>query len=797
MSNQEKVNSKSKYTKYIVILWLFVFLVIGTVVTVFTLISNGKLGYLPPFEEIENPRSKAATQVYSSDGEVLAKFFFSTENRVVVRYNQLSPYLVNALIATEDARFVKHAGIDFQSLARVLVKRIVLQDRSAGGGSTITQQLAKQLYSDLAENTMERTFQKLNEYVIAIMLEKYYTKEEIISMYFNKLDFLNNAVGIKTASQVYFNLSPDSLRVEQAAMLVGMCKNPSIYNPVRRPELVIGRRNVVFSQMEKAGYLSQLQVDSLSELPLRLDFHRVDHKTGPAPYFREFLRRVMGARLPVKANYRGWQSQQYLEDSTQWVDNPLFGWCSKNIKPNGEKYNLYIDGLKIYTTIDSRIQKYATEAVVDHLSKDLQPKFDHEKEGRTYAPFNARSLSEDPDLRQKAFERAMWRAIKQTPRYYLMHHRGESDEKIEEVFKTPTDMSVFSWKGTIDTIMTPWDSIRYHKQILRSAIMAMDPSTGHVKAYVGGPDFNFFQYDMVTLGRRQVGSTIKPFLYTKAMQEGYTPCYEVLNQPITVIPATGIPWTPRNSDDDRRGEKVTLKWGLANSNNFISAWIMNQFKPEAVAQTIHNMGIKSHIDAVPSLCLGTSDFRLEEMVASYCVFANAGVHSEPMYVTRIEDKNGNPIASFRPRTREVISEQTAYLMINMLQGVVRIGTGIRLRFRYGLLGEIGGKTGTTQEQSDGWFMGVTPNLVGGVWTGGEDRAIHFDNITYGQGANMALPVWAMFMQKVYDDPTLNYSREATFERPEGFNIELDCNKTKVPSAGDRNSSTSVTDEDLF
>lgn len=797
MSNQEKVVSKSKYTKYIVALWFLVFLFIGSIVTVFTLISNGKLGYLPPFEEIENPRSKAATQVYSSDGEVLAKFFFSTENRVVVRYNELSPYLVKALIATEDARFVNHAGIDFQSLARVLVKRIVLQDKSAGGGSTITQQLAKQLYSDLADNYWERTFQKLNEYVIAIMLEKYYTKEEILAMYFNKLDFLNNAVGIKTAAQVYFNKVPDSLRIEQAAMLVGMCKNPSIFNPVRRPELVQGRRNVVFMQMEKAGFLTEDQVDSLSQLPLGLDFHRVDHKTGPAPYFREFLRRVMNANKPDRKNYRGWQDQQFIDDSTQWVDNPLFGWCAKNTKPNGEKYNLYIDGLKIYTTIDSRLQKYATEAVTDHLSKDLQPKFDYEKKGRTFSPFNAKSLNEDPNLRQAAFDRIMWRAVKQTPRYHLMHKRGESDEKVEEAFKKPTEMTVFSWHGPRDTIMTPWDSIRYHKRILRSSIMAMDPATGHVKAYVGGPDFNFFQYDMVTLGRRQVGSTIKPFLYTKAMQEGYTPCYEVLNQAITVIPATGIPWTPRNSDDDRRGEKVTLKWGLANSNNFISAWIMNQFKPEDVAQTIHNMGIRSYIDAVPSLCLGTSDFRLEEMVAAYCVFANAGVYSSPMYVTRIEDKNGNQIASFRPRTREVISEQTAYLMTNMLQGVVRIGTARRLRFRYNLLGEIGGKTGTTQEQSDGWFMGITPNLVAGVWTGGEDRATHFDNITYGQGANMALPIWGLFMQKAYADTTLNYSEEATFERPEGFNIELDCSKTKVSTGGSRNTSTSINDDDLF
>ena len=506
----------------------------------------------------------------------------------------------------------------------------------------------------------------------------------------------------------------------------------------------------------------------------------------------------MNAKQPHKKNYRGWQMQQYVEDSLQWMSNPLFGWCHKNIKPNGDHYNLYTDGLKIYTTINSRLQNYAVESLREHLATDLQPKFDAEKKGREYAPFNVESLSEDPEMLPQKFEEYMWRAIRQSDRYWYMRQRKASKDEIMAAFKKPVQMSLFSWKGVVDTTLTPWDSIRYHKQILRSSMMAMDPSTGHVKAYVGGPDFNFFQYDMVTLGRRQVGSTIKPFLYTKAMQEGYTPCFEVINQPTTIMTATGKPWTPRNSDNDRRGEKVTLKWGLANSNNFISAWIMSQYKPAAVAKTIHDMGIKSHIDPVPSMCLGTSDFKLEEMVASYCVFANAGVYTEPMYVTHIEDKNGNVVADFAPRTREVISEQTAYLMINMLKGVVRQGTGVRLRWRYRLLGDIGGKTGTTQEHSDGWFMGVTPELVAGVWTGGEERAIHFDNISLGQGANMALPVFGMFMQKVYADETLNYSDKATFEEPEGFNIELDCSKIKVVGNREENESDiSVSEEDFF
>ena len=742
------------------ILWIFIALISLVCVFIFFSIAKGWIGYMPPVEDLENPNYKFATEVFSEDGKVLGTYSYSKENRVFVGYNDLSPNIINALIATEDVRFAEHSGIDAYALTRAVVKRGILMQKNAGGGSTITQQLSKQLYSPSADNVMERLFQKPIEWVIAVKLERYYTKEEILTMYLNKFDFLNNAVGIKTAAFTYFGCEPKDLKIEEAATLVGMCKNPSLYNPVRYNERSRGRRNVVLDQMRKAGYITEAERDSLQALPLKLKYNRVDHKEGLATYFREYLRGVLTAKKPDKANYRGWQMQKYYEDSLDWENNPLFGWCEKNTKKDGTKYNLYTDGLKIYTTLDSRMQQYAEDAVTEHL-KELQGYFFKEKKGAKKAPYTFR-------LTQEQVDEILGRAMRLSDRYRIMKKAGATEAEIKKAFDTPEEMSVFSWEGEKDTIMTPMDSIRYYKFFLRAGFMSMDPRSGHVKAYVGGPNYHYFQYDMAMVGRRQVGSTIKPFLYTLAMENGFSPCDEVRHVEYTLIDENGKPWTPRNANKKLIGDMVTVKWGLANSDNWITAYLMSKLNPYNLKRLIHTFGVRNR-DIVPSvsLCLGPCEISVGEMVSAYTAFPNKGIRVAPLFVTRIEDNDGNVLATFAPEMQEVISVSSAYKMLVMLRAVVNEGTGGRVR-RLGVKADMGGKTGTTNYNADGWFMGFTPSLVSGCWVGGEDRDIHFDTMLHGQGASMALPIWTKYMVKVLGDKSLGYDENETFQLPEGY-----------------------------
>ena len=746
--------------KVVKILWIFIALISLVCVFIFFSIAKGWIGYMPPVEDLENPNYKFATEVFSEDGKVLGTYSYSKENRVFVGYNDLSPNIINALIATEDVRFAEHSGIDAYALTRAIVKRGILMQKNAGGGSTITQQLSKQLYSPSADNVMERLFQKPIEWVIAVKLERYYTKEEILTMYLNKFDFLNNAVGIKTAAFTYFGCEPKDLKIEEAATLVGMCKNPSLYNPVRYNERSRGRRNVVLDQMRKAGYITEAERDSLQALPLKLKYNRVDHKEGLATYFREYLRGVLTAKKPDKADYRGWQMQKYYEDSLDWENNPLFGWCEKNTKKDGTKYNLYTDGLKIYTTLDSRMQQYAEDAVTEHL-KELQGYFFKEKKGAKKAPYTFR-------LTQEQVDEILGRAMRLSDRYRLMKKAGATEAEIKKAFDTPEEMSVFSWEGEKDTIMTPMDSIRYYKFFLRAGFMSMDPRNGHVKAYVGGPNYHYFQYDMAMVGRRQVGSTIKPFLYTLAMENGFSPCDEVRHVEYTLIDENGKPWTPRNANKKLIGDMVTVKWGLANSDNWITAYLMSKLNPYNLKRLIHTFGVRNR-DIVPSvsLCLGPCEISVGEMVSAYTAFPNKGIRVAPLFVTRIEDNDGNVLATFAPEMQEVIRVSSAYKMLVMLRAVVNEGTGGRVR-RLGVKADMGGKTGTTNYNADGWFMGFTPSLVSGCWVGGEDRDIHFDTMLHGQGASMALPIWTKYMVKVLGDKSLGYDENETFQLPEGY-----------------------------
>ncbi|EEX51922.1 transglycosylase [Prevotella sp. oral taxon 472 str. F0295] len=738
-------------------------LVLGVLsaVLAFVAIWYGWIGYMPPISELQNPINRFATQVYSADGKVIGTWNENRENRVCIPYNTLSPHLVHALVATEDIRFYDHSGIDFFALGRAFIKRGLLGRASAGGGSTITQQLAKQLYSEKAHSTLERLLQKPIEWVIAVKLERHYTKEEIIALYLNYFDFLHNAVGIKTAANTYFNKEPKDLNVTEAATLIGLCKNPSFFNPVRYPDRSKERRNVVLAQMVKAGYLSDAECSQYAEEPLALNFHRTDHKDGTATYFREFLRQYLMAKRPDKSNYPEWNKSQYVYDSIAWVNDPLYGWCNKNTKKNGEPYNIYTDGLKVYTSIDSRMQQYAEDAVYRHLARFLQPAFSKENRMKPNAPFTNQ-------LTAAQVRSILNRSITQSDRYRNMKAAGYSEEEIRKAFRTPTDMAVFTYHGDIDTVMTPLDSIRYYKSFLRTGFVSMDPKNGLVKAYVGGMDFTHFQYDMATEGRRQVGSTIKPFLYSLAMENGFSPCDEAPNVQQTYTVA-GRSWTPRNTSRSRYGQMVTLKWGLAQSNNWISAYLMSKLNPQQFVGLLRSYGFYNP-DIHPSLALalGPCEASVCEMVSAYTVFANHGIRCAPMFVTKIEDNEGNVIASFQPRMNEVISEASANKMLVELQAVVNEGTARRLRFKYNFKGEIGGKTGTTNRNSDAWFMGFTPELVSGCWVGGEDRDIHFDSMSMGQGATMALPIWAYFMQKVFADHRLGYTQSATFAIPNGF-----------------------------
>ena len=747
--------------KIIYFLWGTLILGILSSFLCFLAIWFGWIGYMPPIEELQNPINRFATQIYSSDGKVIGTWNQNRENRVNVSYSELSPHLVHALVATEDIRFYDHSGVDFIALGRALIKRGLMGKASAGGGSTITQQLAKQLYSETAHSTLERLLQKPIEWVIAIKLERNYTKEEIIALYLNYFDFLHNAVGIKTATNTYFSKEPKDLTVTEAAMLIGLCKNPSYFNPVRYPDRGRERRNVVLSQMAKAGYLSDTEYSQYSQEPITLNFHRADHKDGMATYFREFLRQYMMAKIPEVKNYPSWNKRQYVIDSITWVSDPLYGWCNKNFKKNGEPYNIYTDGLKVHTTIDSHMQQYAEDAVYRHLAKFLQPAFSKENKRKKNAPFTEK-------LTSKQVRDILSRSINQSERYRTLKASGFSEEDIKKSFNTPTDMTVFTYHGDIDTIMTPLDSIRYYKSFLRAGFVSMDPKNGYVKAYIGGIDFPHFQYDMATEGRRQVGSTIKPFLYSLAMENGFSPCDEAPNVQQTYVVA-GQSWTPRNASRSRYGQMVTLKWGLAQSSNWISAYLMSKLNPFQFVEMLHNFGINNP-DIHPSmaLCLGPCEVSVCEMVSAYTTFANNGIRCSPIFVTKIEDNDGNVIATFQPRMNEVISEESANKMLVELKGVVDGGTAGRLRYKYHITGEIGGKTGTTNRNSDAWFMGFTPQLVSGCWVGGEDRDIHFDSMSMGQGATMALPIWAYFMQKVYADKQLGYSQTIGFNLPEGF-----------------------------
>ena len=749
------------------ILWiLFAAFAVG-VGFFFFLVYNGVIGYMPPVEELKNPKDKFATVLYSADGEELGRYFRGTGNRVYADYNDISDNVVKALIATEDNRFMDHSGIDLQALGRVLFKTVLLQQNNAGGGSTITQQLAKQLYSPESSGMLSRVLQKPIEWMIAVKLERFYSKDEILKMYLNQFDFLYNAVGIRSAAYVYFGKDPKDLNIQEAAMLVGMVKNPSYYNPVRHPERTLGRRNVVLDQMAKAGYITDAEADSIKQIPLQLDFHRVDHKDGLAPYFREELRRMLRAKKPTKSDYKKWEMDQYTEDSIQWATNPLFGWIEKNPKPDGSKYDIYSDGLKIYTTIDARMQRYAEEAVREHLSKTLQPAFFREKRGTKYAPYS----TDRNEISEATVKTLIGRAMKNTDRYRAMKQAGFSEADIEKAFKTKTEMKVFSYRGVVDTVMTPLDSLLYHKSFLRAGFMAMDPVTGQVKAYVGGPDFEHFQYDMVSTGRRQIGSTVKPFLYTYAMEEGYTPCDQMSNTQPVLTDEAGNVWAPRNSSSSRVGEMVDLRWALTNSNNWISARLISSLSPAELVRTMHNFGITSHLDPVLSLCLGPADVSVKEMVTAYTAFANKGMRTDPLFVTAITDASGNVIAEFAPRSTEVISEKAYYKMLSMLQGVVDYGTGNRIRRPpYNIVAPTGGKTGTTNSNSDGWFMAFTPELVAGTWVGGDERYIHFNGMAMGQGASMALPIYGRFMSKVYADRTLPYRQTTAFEFPGGIDL---------------------------
>ena len=748
------------------VLWWVFGIGAAVVLLFFFLVYNGVVGYMPPVEELRNPQDKFASIVYSADGKEMGRYFRNSGNRVHADLDEISPAVVNALIATEDARFLDHSGIDMKAITRAVVKTIILRQRNSGGGSTITQQLAKQLYTPPSDGLLSRAVQKPIEWMIAVKLERFYSKDEILKMYLNQFDFLYNAVGIKSAAKVYFNKEAKDLNIQEAALLVGMVKNPSYFNPVRHPERATARRNVVLEQMEKADMISPSELDSLKALPLELDFHRVDHKEGMAPYFREELRRYLTAHKPELKNYPSWDHQKYVDDSIAWATNPLYGWIDKNPKADGTKYDIYTDGLRIHTTIDSRMQTYAEQSVNEHM-RHLQQQFNREKRGSRTAPYTSNPAELDDKTREKLIQTA----IRQSERSRIARIAKLSDEQIKEQFNTPYEMTVFSYNGPVDTVMTPLDSILYTKSFLRTGFMSMDPTTGFVKAYVGGPDFRFFQYDMVSTGRRQIGSTIKPFLYTYAMESDFTPCDQLLNEQPTFYDESGRPWSPRNAGSARVGEMVDIRWALTNSNNWISARLMDQLSPAELVKRMHSYGITNEIPAVLALCLGPCEVSVKEMVTAYSAFANKGMRTDPVFVSAIADSNGNIISDFTPTQTEVITEKGYYRILSMLLNVVDAGTGNRLRRApYNITAQMGGKTGTTNFNADGWFMGFTPDLVSGVWVGGDERYIHFNSMAEGQGASMALPIYGKYIRRVYDDPNLPYDESKRFTFPADLDL---------------------------
>lgn len=761
--------------KFFLILWAVFAGGVLIVSGIFFLIERGVIGNMPDLADLENPVDKYASQVFSCDGQQIGTFSYSKNNRIFVGYQDLPQSLIDALIATEDERFMEHSGIDFRALFRAVFKRGLLRQKSAGGGSTITQQLAKQLYSEQARSTEERLMQKPIEWVIAVKLEKCYTKEEIINLYFNHFDFLHNAVGIRLAANTYFAKNPKELTIGESATLVGMLKNPSYFNPKSHLQRCEERRNVVLGQMVKSGYLTQPQADSVMSEPLNIDNYKVQsHSTGIATYFRERLRTMMTAKKPDRSKYASWQGQQFYEDSLAWELDPLYGWCNKNInKKTGKPFDVYQDGLKIYTTIDSRMQQYAEDAVRKHVVESLQPLFDKERRGTKNAPYGS-------SVTAKEVQNALNRSKRQSERYLALKRAGWSDARIDEDFATKRMMRIYTPLGDVDTLMSPMDSLKYYKGFLHAGFVCMDNVTGGIKAYVGGINYAHFQYDMAGQGRRQVGSTIKPFLYAMAMENGWTPCDVVPNEPHTYM-INGKPWTPRNAGHARQGEMVTLRWGLAQSNNWVSAYLLHSLSPSLLVQYLHKFGIKNrNIDAVLPLCLGTCDVSVLEMVTGYTAFARGGTRCTPMMVTSIVDADGNEVANLASLqikknsyddldTREVLTQEAAWRMVDLMKGVMDGGTGSRMRFKYGVKAEMGGKTGTTNDNSDGWFMGYTPSLTFGAWVGGEERKIHFNSMANGQGASSALPIAALFMQKVYaNQKELGYSPDERFAFPADY-----------------------------
>ena len=738
-NNNKKKKTKATHTTSNAIrnLWIIFGSLLILVVLFFIFVATGIFGTMPSFEELENPRTNLATEIISCDGKILGSYY--VENRSNVRYSELSHYMPEALISIEDERFTDHSGIDEKALFRVAFG--VLTGRKKGGGSTITQQLAKNLFPR-GENlsTPQLVLRKFQEWITATKLEHNYSKEEIIAMYLNTVAFGHNAFGIRSAAKTFFDKAPKDMNIEECALMAGVVNAPTRFSPVRNPESSMIRRNLVLNKMAENGYITQAECDSISLIPIDMShFNVMDHNTGQATYFREFLR------------------------------GQLNEWAKNTTRADGQPYNIYRDGLKIYTTIDSRMQHYAEEAVKEFMGKELQPMFYNHWKGQKNAPFS--------NLTADEIDHILETSMKRSDRYRSLKNAGVCMDSIKAEFNRPVPMKVFSWNGPIDTVMTPMDSIRYYKWFLQASLISIESHTGHVKAYVGGLDYRFFKYDHVTQARRQVGSTFKPFLYSLAMQEGeYTPCTRIPNIQYNIQLEDGRIWSPGNSGGGV-GQEITLKYALAQSNNWISAYLMNQFGPNAVISMARRMGVESPIDAVPAICLGVCDLKLIEMVGAMSTFANQGVYIKPMFITRIEDKNGNVIQRFTPEESEAMSELTAYKMVELMKGVVQSGTGIRLRSYYGFKNPIAGKTGTTQKQSDGYFMGITPDLTTGVWVGAEDRSVHFRSTKLGQGSHTALPIWAMYMKKVYNDKSLNIS-QGNFPKPyaPGVDLNFDCNR---------------------
>ena len=707
---------------------------------------------IPSIEELENPDSKLATQVIAEEGEILTTYHI--ENRTFVSYDELAPSLIQAAVATEDKRFYKHSGVDLPSLARVLFKTLLSRDSSQGGGSTITQQLAKTLYPRGEHvGKVKMVWIKLKEWITAIKLERNYTKEEIVDMYLNAIFFGSNSYGISSAANQFFGKKPADLLTEESAVLVGMVNKPTRYNPSINPDHALKRRNLVLERMREMNYLSRQQCDSLQALPIVLHTRKGDRTTGVGPYFRDMLRRTMSASKPKRSSYQ--TDEDYKVDSLLWAEDPVYGWLNKNSKSDGTPYDLDRDGLRIYTTINYKMQRYAEEAIAEHLGKDLQKAFFRELKYRKNAPFSS-------DTDKKVIETTLQQARRWSDRTRMMKASGHSESEIEASFDKPVKMRVFSWNkpGYIDTTLTPNDSIRYYKSFFRAAFMAIEPGTGHIRAYVGGPDYRYFKYDNVRQGKRQVGSTIKPFLYTQAMESGMTPCDPVLNSPVVIVVNDDQTWSPQDPHAD--GTMVDLRWGLAQSSNSVSAYLMKQLGAPQMVSMMRKMGIGGFIDPVVSLCVGSADLSVFDMVTAYNTYPSGGTYTAPVFVTRIEDSDGNILGQFSDRKREALSQRATGEMVQMMRGVVDGGTGSRLRFRYGLKGEIAGKTGTTNDNSDGWFIGYTPTITAGVWVGAEDRYVHFASTSLGQGANMALPIWGLWMQKVLKDGTLGISASDTF-----------------------------------